>query len=130
MAIENKSKWKRARCAIALISILMVICSAYVYIIYQDLQKPGVVVLLFHEIIGNDQKWSNKYQHRLSDFEEQLDYLVQEGYTTILPSEISRFKACGASKKIIMLSFDDGTPSHYNIVYPLLRERHYKGTLS
>lgn len=127
MAIENKCKWKRARYTIALISIPMVICSAYVFIIYQDLQKPGVVVLLFHEIIGNDQKLSNNYQHRFSDFEKQLDYLMQEGYTTILPSEISRFKACGAGNKIIMLSFDDGTPSHYNVVYPMLRKRHYKG---
>lgn len=128
MTIENKDKWKRVKYTTLLLGVSMVICfSTYIFIIYQDLQKPGVVVLLFHEIIGNDQKWSNKYQHRLSDFAGQLDYLVQEGYTTILPSELSQLKAYKGHQKIIILTFDDGTRSHYNKVYPLLRERKLKG---
>lgn len=122
-----KNKWKKIRYATMLIGVFVAFCSVYTVVVYQDLQRPGVIVLLYHEIIGHDQKWLNKYQHRLSDFEEQLDYLAHEGYTTVLPSEISRVKTHGTDKKIIILSFDDGTPSHYSIAYPSLRRRSYKG---
>lgn len=101
--------------------------TAYVFAVYLDLKKPGVIVLLFHEIIEIEQEWTNKYQHRLVDFEEQLEYLRREGYRTILPSEIIEEATYGSDEKLIMLTFDDGTPGHYNIVYPLLKEKGFGG---
>jgi len=95
--------------------------------VYQGLQKPGIVVLLFHQVIDNEQEWSNKYQHRVSDFVKQLDYLSSEGYTTILPSDIHKLAELSNEDRIIILTFDDGTPGHYDIVYPLLRQRNFRG---
>jgi len=113
--------------ALVLLGIPLVVFSVHVLRAYQELQKPGFVVLLFHEIIDHDEEWTNKYQHRLGDFKEQLDYLRKEGYTTILPSEIHKISGKGNDEKIVMLTFDDGTPDHYEIVFPMLMQRNMMG---
>jgi len=82
---------------------------------------------LFHEIVGDDSELSSKYKHNIKGFEEQLDYLVQNGYTTILPSEINCLRNNLSGRKNIILSFDDGTADHFSIVYPLLKERNLRG---
>lgn len=112
---------------LVMVGIPLFILSGYVLIIYQDLHRPGIVVLLYHQVIENEKEWSNKYRHRVSDFIQQLDYLSQQGYRTVIPSETHRFAEICNDEKIIILTFDDGTPDHYEIVYPLLMQRKMKG---
>lgn len=112
---------------LVMVGIPLFILSGYVLIIYQDLHRNGIVVLLYHQVIDNEKEWSNKYEHRISDFIQQLDYLSKQGYRTVIPSEIHRFAEISNDEKVIILTFDDGTPDHHEIVYPLLMQRNMKG---
>jgi peptidoglycan/xylan/chitin deacetylase (PgdA/CDA1 family) len=57
-------------------------------------------------------------------FEAQLQYLVQEGYSTIMLSELIHHLARGATlpARPIILTFDDGYRDVYTQAFPLLRQ--------
>ena len=92
---------------------------------YTELSQPGVVILLYHKI--KPQGGSDKYTVTLENFEKQLNHLYSEGYRTILPKEIIENDIKYNLEKTIILSFDDGTEDHFNIVYPILKNFHFKG---
>jgi len=112
------------RSFIAALILLLCLSIAFVAQQYIELSQPGVIVLLYHRVeqggIGN------KYTLRLSSFEEQLGYLHSQGYKTILPKEIVKYVQHNPPKTII-ISFDDGTADHHDIVYPMLKKYGFKG---
>lgn len=57
-------------------------------------------------------------------FAEQLDWLDENGYTTILPRDLAAHwdKGTPLPKKPIILTFDDGTADWADTIGPLLRE--------
>ncbi|MBX3389064.1 MAG: polysaccharide deacetylase family protein [Phycisphaeraceae bacterium] len=59
------------------------------------------------------------------EFEKQLDYLQQNGYTTIDTKrlEVSMRTGLALPPRAVMLTFDDGWETQFSTVYPLLRER-------
>ena len=61
-------------------------------------------------------------------FREDLQWLDDNGYTTVLPSEL----AAGGPlpEKAVMLTFDDGYENNYSIAYPLLKEFDAKAVIS
>jgi peptidoglycan/xylan/chitin deacetylase (PgdA/CDA1 family) len=93
-----------------------------------ELRKPGIVVLLYHQIVPDSVRLSSKYLHHVGDFKRQMEYLGRNNYKTILPMDISRssIKTLNMSKTI-MISFDDGSESHYTYAYPILHANHLSG---
>jgi len=63
-------------------------------------------------------------------FETHLDYLADEGYTTISLYQLYDALMTGASlpPKPIILTFDDGYVDHYEYVFPALLAHHFTGT--
>ena len=111
---------------IVLVILLLCISVAFVVQQYYELRQPGVIVLLYHKVEQSD--GGDKYTLTLSRFEEQLAYLSNQGYRTLLPREIVKSKFQHNPSKTIILSFDDGTIDHYNTVYPMLKKYGLKGT--
>jgi peptidoglycan/xylan/chitin deacetylase (PgdA/CDA1 family) len=93
--------------------------------VYASLNKDGFIVLIYHEILDKGIQSQNKYQHAYDDFIAQIDYLKQQRYRTILPSQLGDVSVSKDNEKIIMLTFDDGTPGHYSNAYPYLRHHGY-----
>lgn len=56
--------------------------------------------------------------------EQQLNYLKDNGYTTISPDDLVKYVTTNAKRpeKPVWLTFDDGRISHYDIVFPLLKK--------
>lgn len=110
---------------LAVIVAFLISSAGYTAYQYHELEKPGVVTLLYHRIAG--QRSSSKYVLNVRKFERQLKYLRDNGYTTVLPAEILKQRYPKNPSKTIMISFDDGTEDHYSIVYPLFRKYGFKG---
>ena len=62
------------------------------------------------------------------EFAAQLDYLTQEGYTTITPQDYARARKGKQElpEKPVILSFDDGYEDNWRVVLPMLEERGMK----
>jgi peptidoglycan/xylan/chitin deacetylase (PgdA/CDA1 family) len=63
-------------------------------------------------------------------FEQHMEYLSEEGYTTISLYEINEALENGSQlpSKPIILTFDDSYTDHYNYVFPILKEHDFIGT--
>lgn len=57
--------------------------------------------------------------------EAQLDWLLANGYTTILPRDLAAHwdKGKRLPKRPVILTFDDGTPDWITTILPMLRKR-------
>ena len=96
-------------------------------------QAWGVPVLAYHRVCADFAKsrWYSDENLALSqsDFEEQLEWLEENGYTTIGTNELYAWIKKGAylPAKSVMLTFDDGFYETYHVVYPLLKKHRMKG---
>ena len=66
------------------------------------------------------------------NFEAQLQYLKEAGYTTISVSDLIYYLSGRKSlpKKAIILSFDDGYADNYENAFPLLKKYGFRATFS
>lgn len=78
-----------------------------------------IIAPMFHQITDNAQ-----FGHPITteEFEKQLDWLETQG--KIVPA--SKMRKPGDKHKIV-LTFDDGTLDHYEVVYPILKRRGLSG---
>ena len=88
-----------------------------------------VPVLSYHNVQTNPKKPS-AYFISSASFEQQMKYLKDNGYNTVLPDDIYNHYTKGSKlpEKPIMLSFDDTRKEHFNIVAPILEKYGFKGT--
>jgi len=61
-------------------------------------------------------------------FREDLQWLKDHGYTTVLPSEVIRGDPL--PKRAVLITFDDGYRSNYDLAYPILQEFGDKAVVS
>lgn len=97
----------------------------------QEITQPkGTVripVLMYHQIAVAP-KGSSKFVKGLyvspEDFEEQIAYLTRNNIKTLSSKEFSEILATGKNpkQKSVMLTFDDGHPTHYAAAYPILKK--------
>ncbi len=96
----------------------------------QEITQPkGTVripVLMYHQIAVAP-KGSSKFVKGLyvspDDFEEQIAYLTRNNIKTLSSKEFAELLATGKNpkQKSVMLTFDDGHPTHYAAAYPILK---------
>ena len=113
---------------IILISILLFIGIFEIWKIYNINQKQ-VAVLVYHDIVENDElKAKNRDNLTTTDFEEQVKYLKDVGYTSISLDELYDWKIgkSDISEKSVVLTFDDGYYSFKYLVQPILQKYDYK----
>lgn len=86
-----------------------------------------VPILNYHKI--------DTLQHALSilpqDFEEQMDYLSQNGFTTITPDELMAYLNHGKAlpEKPVLITFDDGYLDNYANAYPIMKKYGFTATI-
>ena len=90
-------------------------------------QGMKVLVLNYHKI--------ENMNHSLSvppwDFETQMKYLSDHGYTSISPDEL--YAALAGDGKLpdnpVLITFDDGYRDNYDNVFPILKKHKLKATI-
>jgi len=83
-------------------------------------QLSPVTVLMYHNVV--DQSTGSKFAIPISLFKEQMQYLVDHGYHTILSENYVRFLKGEAQlpEKSVVITFDDWKPGQYDLARPIL----------
>lgn len=96
--------------------------SARRFAIPEDVNVP---VLMYHAV--SDNMWGiNELFVSPSDMEEQLAYLVDNGYDAIWFEDLAHVEDYD---KPVILTFDDGYDDNYTELYPLLQKYQVKATV-
>lgn len=88
----------------------------------------GVCVLMYHSI---DYEKNNGLRTPKEQFEKQIRYIKDNGYTTLTLNELYNFFANNkpVPKKSVVLTFDDGYLDNYKNAYPILKQYGIKATI-
>jgi peptidoglycan/xylan/chitin deacetylase (PgdA/CDA1 family) len=88
-----------------------------------------VVIMMYHEVKPTN---SGKLSITPWEFESDLKYIEQNGYTTINMSDLIDYVEGKGElpEKPIILTFDDGYQSNYTYAYPILKKYNMKAVIS
>ena len=81
-------------------------------------------ILYYHEIVANGKGYSFQMTE-IDKFEQQMKYLSENGYKTILFSQLNQ----PIDRKTVLVSFDDGYLSVYENAVPILKKYGIKGNV-
>ena len=106
--------------------ILVIAFSAFIAWTFNS-DPDGVPILSYGRVNDIDQ---NAFTLTVEQFDAQMKYLVDEGYTAITPSQLldsweGKFEL---PKKPIVLTFDDGHVDAYKNVFPILQKYNLNAT--
>lgn len=92
--------------------------------------EPGEIVapiLLYHHV--NGETFSSRYTVSIPDFQAQMDFLYESGYTAITMSMFLEALIEGRElpEKPIVITFDDGHQSVYDHAFPIMAEYGFPG---
>ena len=88
-------------------------------------------IIMYHGLSNNPKK-QGRYVISPTVLEEDLKYLTENGYTTVLMEEVIQYVYEGKPlpPKPVMLTFDDGNYNNYVYAYPLMQKFHCKMVIS
>ena len=84
-------------------------------------------VLMYHHIIPEGGKY-NSWMVTDVRLREDLEWLSGHGYVTVLPSQLAAGEPL--PERAVMLTFDDGYRSNYDLAYPLLQKYQAKAAIA
>lgn len=90
-----------------------------------------IPILMYHSIL-KDTNRSGKYVITPSEMEADLQFLTDNGYTSIFMQDLIDYVNGNGSlpAKPVVLTFDDGYYNNYSYVYPLLQKYQAKAVIS
>ena len=93
-------------------------------------ETVDVPILMYHNIFRSGK--SGKYIVSEEGFENDLKFLRDNGYTTVVMQDLIDFVYDGKAlpEKSVVLSFDDGYFNNYAYAYPLLKKYNARAVLS
>jgi peptidoglycan/xylan/chitin deacetylase (PgdA/CDA1 family) len=102
---------------------------ALLILAWVTMPRGYVPILAYHMV--NDVRVDNEYCMTTSQFDEQMKYLSEEGYTAISMREF--FEARGGKRtlpdKPVIITFDDGYKDNLTEAQPILEKYGMKGTV-
>ena len=113
-----------------LVGIVVVLGGGLSYLLSQP-EPAGFPILEYHMVQQVDPEKAYEYNVPHEDFVQQLDYLQEQGYTTISIRDYLRARK-GLEElpaKPVILTFDDGYVSNYTELLPILEQRGLKATI-
>jgi len=105
-------------------------------------ENPGVIMLLYHSLVKDEEVDEKKfklgyegapylYQRKTSQFKADMEYIKNSGKYEVISLydlESIRMGEKELSKNSIIIAFDDGSISQYNLAIPILKELGFKAT--
>ncbi|MDD6237679.1 MAG: polysaccharide deacetylase family protein [Clostridiales bacterium] len=97
----------------------------------QSAEGIAVPVIMYHHILEQSKRWGD-YVISPTQFQNDLKYLKEQGYTTVSGRQIIDYaeRRTPLPKKPILITFDDGYESSYQYAYPILKEENCKAIIS
>nr|WP_308506565.1 polysaccharide deacetylase family protein [uncultured Agathobaculum sp.] len=88
-------------------------------------------VLMYHDLT-NDPAKTNSMTITGERFRLDMEFLKEFGYTPLLPADLIAIRqgAMELPEKPVMITFDDGYRSNYDIAYPVLQQTGMKATIA
>ena len=120
-----KQKFFRAAVPLVMLAVSAAL-SVFVYRLPQPVRGP-MPVLMYHHMVPEGQD-CNAMTITPGKFRADLDIILAKGYTPVLPGELA--EGAPLPEKPILITFDDGYRSNYDLVYPILREYGVKACIS
>ena len=120
-----KQKFFRAAVPLVMLAVSAAL-SVFVYRLPQPVRDP-LPVLMYHHMVPDGQD-CNDMTVTPGKFRADLETVLAMGYTPVLPRELATGDAL--PEKPILITFDDGYRSNYDLVYPILREYGVKACIS
>lgn len=111
--------------------ITAMLVSFYILYLLSQPAPEGFPILEYHMVQQETPKNAATYNVPPEEFEAQMDYLEEQGYTTISIRDFLRAKKGlqELPEKPVILTFDDGYASNYTELLPILERRHLKATV-
>lgn len=133
----------KMRTIISYIAVIAVIIASFGFIKFQSrnealpsssessVDSACVPVIMYHNIMKENKK-NSRFIITDKQFEEDLKYLKENGYETIVMQDLINYvyNDTPLPEKPIMLTFDDGYYNNYVYAYPMLKNYGFKGVLS
>ena len=87
-------------------------------------------ILMYHSITSDKSK-VNEYTILSGDFEKDMAWLQEKGYTSISPDQLVDYVEKGSllPSKPVMITFDDGYSNNYSLAFPILEKYNMKATI-
>lgn len=88
-------------------------------------QNPNeFTILSYHEIADKSQTLDSTYAVTPSNFDQQMHWLMDNGYHFIGINDILKYRKSGKTlpDKAVLITFDDGYRSVYTNAYPILKK--------
>src|SRR5574344_1548413 len=91
----------------------------------------GIPILEYHMVDEAPAEDERVYNVPPEEFQEQLDYLQQQGYTTITMLDYAKARKgkFDLPAKPVILTFDDGYEDNYTTMLPILEAHGMKATV-
>ena len=110
-------------------------CSAKVYVKANPaVNATEIPVLTWHRIVSDKDKknlfLNNEWAGSVSDFENQIKYLKDNGYVTVTIDRFYKWYQGKATipENAVVITFDDGYYETYHLVYPIIRKYNFAAT--
>ena len=118
---------KHCKWLLAAAVALVIAAALFIGSLFQS-AKDGIPVLNYHQI--NDTE-KNALTVNTEQFEAQMKYLSENGYTTITPADMLDAWENGTKlpEKPVIITFDDGYLDNYNHAFPILEKYQLKATI-
>ena len=112
-----------------LLAALLVICAGIGWGIVRvrTAAEIPMPVLMYHNIVPDGED-CNEMSITAGRLEEDLQWLADNGWTTVLPGQLAAGDPIPG--KAVMLTFDDGYRGNYELAYPLLQDFQAKAVIS
>ena len=85
-------------------------------------KAPTVLPVIYYHDIVNDGEGYSYMRTDVSRFEEQMKYLSEAGYKTLLFSELPKEMDKKRNEKAVLITFDDGFLSNYTVAFPIMKK--------
>jgi peptidoglycan/xylan/chitin deacetylase (PgdA/CDA1 family) len=87
------------------------------------------VVVTYHDLTNGPDE-ANPFSRDAVKFQQDLDYITQQGYETADFQDVLALADTGAlpARDTVIINFDDGLLSHYEFAFPELAARNMKAT--
>ena len=121
-----------------IIAILVIIVLGAIFIFYRNKNNQRadikIPVLLYHnfvQTVPEEDPDDFNYINTPQSFEENIQVLLESGYTPISMTELNDADSSEAElpSKPILITFDDGYYSNYEYIYPILKKYNVKASI-
>lgn len=112
---------------IIVVALLLLTTGVVAAKLYRPAVPNPLPVLMYHHLVPDEQE-CNSMTVTEGRMDHDLQWLADHGYTTILPSDLLSGEPL--PEKPVLITFDDGYRSNYELLYPLLQKHQAKAAIA